>query len=76
MKRNLEKSLYQDNKTIYFMKKKKNNKFSTFKKKKSHERKVADHLVNTHERNEKLRDKKIGKGERMPNPSRNSSSAL
>ena len=54
MKRNLEKSLYQDSKTIYFMKKKKNNKFSTFKKKKSHERKVADHLVNTHERNEKL----------------------
>ena len=51
MKRNLEKSLYQDSKTIYFM-----------KKKKSHERKVADHLVNTHERNEKLRDKKIGKG--------------
>lgn len=44
------------------MKKKKNSKFSTFKKKKSQERKVADHLVNTHERNEKLRDKKIGKG--------------
>ena len=43
------------------MKKKKNNKFSTFKKKKSYERKVADHLVNTHERNEKLRDKQIGK---------------
>ena len=62
MKRNLEKNLYRDNKTIYFMKKKKNSKFSTFKKKKSHERKVADHLVNTHERNEKLRDKKIGKG--------------
>ena len=62
MKRNLEKSLYQDSKTIYFMKKKKNNKFSTFKKKKSQERKVADHLVNTHERNEKLRDKQIGKG--------------
>ena len=51
MKRNLEKNLYRDNKTIYIM-----------KKKKSHERKVADHLVNTHERNEKLRDKKIGKG--------------
>ena len=43
------------------MKKKKNNKFSTFKKKKSHERKVADYLVNTHERNEKLKDKKIDK---------------
>lgn len=62
MKRNLEKNLYRDSKTIYIMKKKKNSKFSTFKKKKSQERKVADHLVNTHERNEKLRDKKIGKG--------------
>lgn len=62
MKRNLGKNLYRDSKTIYIMKKKKNSKFSTFKKKKSQERKVADHLVNTHERNEKLRDKKIGKG--------------
>ena len=41
------------------MKKKKVNKFSTFKKKKPLERKVADDLVRTHERNEKLRDKKI-----------------
>ena len=41
------------------MKKKKVNKFSTFKKKKSLERKVADDLVRSHERNEKLRDKKI-----------------
>jgi len=41
------------------MKKKKVNKFSTFKKKKPLERKVADELVRTHERNEKLRDKKI-----------------
>jgi hypothetical protein len=41
------------------MKKKKVNKFSTFKKKKPLERKVADELVKTHERNEKLRDKKI-----------------
>ena len=41
------------------MKKKKTNKFSTFKKRKSLERKVADDLVKTHERNEKLRDKKI-----------------
>jgi hypothetical protein len=41
------------------MKKKKNSKFSTFKKKKPLERKVADDLVKTHERNEKLRDKKI-----------------
>mgnify|MGYP007008453394 FL=1 len=35
-------------------------KFSTFKKRKSHERKVADDLVKQHERNEKLREKKIG----------------
>ncbi len=41
------------------MSKKKTNKFSTFKKKKPLERKVADDLVKTHERNEKLRDKKI-----------------
>lgn len=42
------------------MKKKKINKFSTFKKKKPLERKVADDLVRTHERNEKLREKRIG----------------
>ena len=41
------------------MKKKKTNKLSTFKKKKPHERKVADDLVKLHERNKKLRDKKI-----------------
>lgn len=41
------------------MAKKKLNKFSTFKKKKPLERKVADDLVRQHERNEKLRDKKI-----------------
>jgi hypothetical protein len=41
------------------MGKKKTNKFSTFKKKKPLERKVADDLVKQHERNEKLRDKKI-----------------
>jgi len=40
--------------------KKKLNKFSTFKKKKPLERKIADKLVDTHERNEKLRDKNIG----------------
>lgn len=42
------------------MAKKKNNKFSTFKKQKPRERKVADDLVKLHERNEKLRDKEIG----------------
>ena len=35
-------------------------KFSTFKKKKPLERIVADNLVKQHERNEQLRDKKIG----------------
>lgn len=40
-------------------KKKPVNKLSTFKKKKPLERKVADDLVKTHERNEKLREKKI-----------------
>jgi len=34
-------------------------KLFTFKKKKSHERKVADDLVKLHQRNEKLRNKKI-----------------
>lgn len=32
---------------------------STFKTKKSHERKTADYLVDKQERNEKLREKKI-----------------
>jgi len=41
------------------MAKKKTNKLSTFKKKKPLERKVADDLVKQHERNEKLREKKI-----------------
>jgi len=35
-------------------------KFSTFKKSKTVERKVADSLVKLHERNEKLRKKEIG----------------
>lgn len=42
------------------MKKKKVNKFSTFKKKKPLERKVADDLVKKSEENEKLREKNIG----------------
>jgi hypothetical protein len=41
------------------MEKKKPNKLSTFKKKKPLERRVADDLVKQHERNEKLREKKI-----------------
>jgi len=41
------------------MAKKKTNKLSTFKKQKPLERKVADQLVKTHERNEKLREKSI-----------------
>ena len=42
------------------MAKKKPNKFSTWKKRKPLERKVADELVKQSELNEKLRDKKIG----------------
>ena len=42
------------------MEKTKTNKFSAFKKTKTLERKVADSLVKLHERNEKLREKKIG----------------
>ena len=42
------------------MKKKKVSKFSTFKKKKPLERKVADDLVKKSEENEKLREKNIG----------------
>ena len=41
------------------MAKKKTNKFSTWKKKKPLERQVADKLVKTHERNEKLKEKNI-----------------
>ena len=41
------------------MKKDKKKKLTTFKKKKPLERRVADDLVRTHERNEKLRDKNI-----------------
>ena len=44
------------------MAKKKNNKFSTWKKKKPLEKKVADDLVKQSEQNEKLREKKIGTG--------------
>ena len=42
------------------MAKKKTNKFSTWKKKKPLERKVADDLVKRSELNDKLREKKIG----------------
>ena len=42
------------------MEKKKNNKFSTWKKKKPLERRVADDLVRKSEQNEKLREKNIG----------------
>jgi hypothetical protein len=39
---------------------KKINKFSTFKKKKPLERKIADDLIKKSEQNEKLREKNIG----------------
>ena len=42
------------------MAKKEKNKFSTWKKKNPLERKVADDLVKQSERNEKLREKRIG----------------
>jgi len=44
------------------MAKKKTNKFSTWKKRKPLERKVADDLVKQYEKNELLRQKNIGKG--------------
>jgi len=44
------------------MAKKKTNKFSTWKKKKPLDRKVADDLVRVSEQNEKLREKRIGTG--------------
>ena len=60
MKKNhLEKSLSQDSKLFIHMAKKKTNKFSTWKKKKPLERRVADDLVKKSELNDKLREKKI-----------------
>ena len=57
----LEKSLSPDYKLfISDMAKKKQNKFSTWKKKKPLERKVADDLVKRSELNDKLREKNIG----------------
>ena len=57
----LEKSLSPDYKLfILDMAKKKQNKFSTWKKKKPLERKVADDLVKRSELNDKLREKNIG----------------
>ena len=47
---------------ILDMAKKKHDKFSTWKKKKPLERKVADNLVKQSEKNELLRQKNIGKG--------------
>ena len=52
-------SLSPDNKLFITMTKKKVNKFSTWKKKKPLERRVADDLVKKSELNDKLRDKKI-----------------
>jgi len=59
MKKSLEKSLSPDSKLFIIMTKKKVNKFSTWKKKKPLERRVADNLVKKSELNDKLRDKKI-----------------
>ena len=60
MKISLEKSLYLDYRTIYNHDQKKTDKFSTWKKKKPLERKVADDLVKKSELNDKLREKTIG----------------
>jgi hypothetical protein len=59
MKKSLEKNISLDFNLFLTMAKKKPNKLSTFKKKKPLEKKVADDLVKLHERNEKLREKKI-----------------
>ena len=61
MKKNLERSISLDYKLfILDMAKKNINKFSTWKKKKPLERKVADDLVKRSELNDKLREKNIG----------------
>jgi hypothetical protein len=61
MKKNLGKNISLDfNLFILDMAKKKTDKFSTWKKKKPLERKVADELVKKSELNDKLRDKQIG----------------
>lgn len=59
MIQNQDQSISQESKLFIIMAKKKTNKLSTFKKQKPLERKVADDLVKIHERNEKLREKKI-----------------
>ena len=59
MKKSPEKSLSPDSKLFIIMTKKKVNKFSSWKKKKPLERRVADDLVKKSELNDKLRDKKI-----------------
>ncbi len=59
MIQNQDQSISQDSKLFIVMTKKKTYKLSTFKKKKPLERRVADDLVKQHERNEKLREKKI-----------------
>lgn len=63
MKNHLEMNLsLVYNLFILAMTKKKTNKFSTWKKKKPLERKVADDLVKQSEKNDKLRQKRIGTG--------------
>lgn len=58
-KKNQVKSISPGNKLFINMAKKPINKFSTFKKRKPLERRVADNLVKTHEKNEKLKEKNI-----------------
>jgi len=58
-RRDLEMNISPDSKLFIIMAKQRTNKLSTFKKHEPLERKVAYDLVRTHERNEKLREKKI-----------------
>ena len=60
MKMMTEANISQDYKLFIDMAKKERNKFSTWKKKKPLERKVADDLVKQSEKNDKLREKSIG----------------
>ena len=60
MRKNLEMSISQGFKLFIIMAKKTISKFSTWKKRKPLERKVADDLVKRSELNDKLREKSIG----------------
>ena len=54
-----KRTIYPDFNYLLNMAKQPKGKFSTWKKRKPLERQVADKLVKTHERNEKLKEKNI-----------------